>query len=99
MSGGRGVTCTPGRPRGTEPEGGGDRGAALVVPFAKRRSRVCRRNRAGDREKALAVLLPVVEHGEGAAPDLLCLCGRIYKDMFIDSGFTDTEMRDQAFYW
>ncbi|KAM6370920.1 LOW QUALITY PROTEIN: mitogen-activated protein kinase kinase kinase 6 [Pluvialis apricaria] len=58
-----------------------------------------RRNRAGDREKALSVLLPVVEHGEGAAPDLLCLCGRIYKDMFIDSGLTDTEMRDRAFSW
>ncbi|NXL03321.1 M3K6 kinase, partial [Mesembrinibis cayennensis] len=58
-----------------------------------------RRNRAGDREKALSVLLPVVERGEGAAPDLLCLCGRIYKDMFISSGFTDTEKRDQAFYW
>ncbi|KAM6115950.1 LOW QUALITY PROTEIN: mitogen-activated protein kinase kinase kinase 6 [Phoenicopterus ruber ruber] len=58
-----------------------------------------RRNRAGDREKALSVLLPVVERGEGAAPDLLCLCGRIYKDMFIGSGLTDTETRDQAFYW
>ncbi|NXT45912.1 M3K6 kinase, partial [Pluvianellus socialis] len=58
-----------------------------------------RRNRGGDREKALGVLLPVVERGEGAAPDLLCLCGRIYKDMFIDSGFTDAEMRDRAFYW
>lgn len=69
------------------------------MPFAKRRSRVCRRNRAGDREKALSVLLPVVERGEGAAPDLLCLCGRIYKDMFISSGLTDTKMRDQAFYW
>ncbi|XP_059686650.1 mitogen-activated protein kinase kinase kinase 6 [Gavia stellata] len=58
-----------------------------------------RRNRAGDREKALSVLLPVVERGERAAPDLLCLCGRIYKDMFIGSGLTDTETRDRAFYW
>ncbi|NXS48099.1 M3K6 kinase, partial [Balaeniceps rex] len=58
-----------------------------------------RRNGAGDREKALSVLLPVVERGEGAAPDLLCLCGRIYKDMFISSGLNDTKMRDQAFYW
>ncbi|XP_075294051.1 mitogen-activated protein kinase kinase kinase 6 isoform X2 [Opisthocomus hoazin] len=58
-----------------------------------------RRNRAGDREKALSVLLPAVGRGEGAAPDLLCLCGRIYKDMFIGSGFSDTETRDRAFYW
>ncbi|NWR80402.1 M3K6 kinase, partial [Centropus unirufus] len=58
-----------------------------------------RRNRAGDREKALSVLLPVVGREEGAAPDLLCLCGRIYKDTFISSGFTDTRMRDQALHW
>ncbi|XP_009274541.1 PREDICTED: mitogen-activated protein kinase kinase kinase 6 [Aptenodytes forsteri] len=53
----------------------------------------------GDREKAVSVLLPVVEREEGAAPDLLCLCGRIYKDMFIGSGLADTETRDRAFYW
>uniref|UniRef100_H9GPS4 mitogen-activated protein kinase kinase kinase n=1 Tax=Anolis carolinensis TaxID=28377 RepID=H9GPS4_ANOCA len=58
-----------------------------------------RRNHPGDREKALSVLLPLVERPEGAAPDLYCMCGRIYKDMFIDSGFTDAEKRDQAFFW
>ncbi|XP_077694109.1 mitogen-activated protein kinase kinase kinase 6 isoform X3 [Eretmochelys imbricata] len=58
-----------------------------------------RRNQPGDREKALSVLLPVVERREGAAPDLYCMCGRIYKDLFIGSGFTDTEKRDQAYYW
>ncbi|XP_062996534.1 mitogen-activated protein kinase kinase kinase 6 [Elgaria multicarinata webbii] len=58
-----------------------------------------RRNHPGDREKALSVLLPLVERPEGAAPDLYCMCGRIYKDMFIDSGFTNAEKRDQAFYW
>ncbi|XP_074832313.1 mitogen-activated protein kinase kinase kinase 6 isoform X2 [Carettochelys insculpta] len=58
-----------------------------------------RRNQPGDREKALSVLLPVVERPEGAAPDLYCMCGRIYKDMFIGSGFTDQAKRDQAYYW
>ncbi|XP_038233354.1 mitogen-activated protein kinase kinase kinase 6 isoform X2 [Dermochelys coriacea] len=58
-----------------------------------------RRNQPGDREKALSVLLPVVERREGAAPDLYCMCGRIYKDLFIDSGFVDAEKRDQAYYW
>ncbi|XP_035418204.1 mitogen-activated protein kinase kinase kinase 6, partial [Cygnus atratus] len=58
-----------------------------------------RRNRAGDRAQALSVLLPAVERGDGAAPDLLCLCGRIYKDMFISSSFTDTRARDRALYW
>ncbi|XP_053124231.1 mitogen-activated protein kinase kinase kinase 6 isoform X2 [Hemicordylus capensis] len=58
-----------------------------------------RRNQPGDREKALSVLLPLVERPAGSAPDLYCMCGRIYKDMFIASGFTDAEKRDQAFYW
>lgn len=86
-------------PDGTEPGGRGERGAMLVVLVTQRRWRVHRRNGVGDREKALSVLLPVAERGEGAAPDLLCLCGRVYKDMFIDSGFTHTETRDWAFYW
>ncbi|KAL8220693.1 UNVERIFIED_CONTAM: Mitogen-activated protein kinase kinase kinase 6 [Gekko kuhli] len=58
-----------------------------------------RRNQPSDRKKALSVLLPLVERPEGVAPDLYCMCGRIYKDMFIDSSFTDAEKRDQAFYW
>nr|XP_034976157.1 mitogen-activated protein kinase kinase kinase 6 isoform X1 [Zootoca vivipara]XP_034976158.1 mitogen-activated protein kinase kinase kinase 6 isoform X1 [Zootoca vivipara]XP_034976159.1 mitogen-activated protein kinase kinase kinase 6 isoform X1 [Zootoca vivipara]XP_034976160.1 mitogen-activated protein kinase kinase kinase 6 isoform X1 [Zootoca vivipara] len=58
-----------------------------------------RRNQPGDRQKALSVILPLVEKPERTAPDLYCMCGRIYKDMFIDSGFTDAEKRDQAFYW
>ncbi|XP_021231205.1 mitogen-activated protein kinase kinase kinase 6 [Numida meleagris] len=58
-----------------------------------------RRNRAGDREKALSVLLPAVQRRDTAAPDLLCLCGRIYKDTFISSGLADTEARDRALYW
>ncbi|XP_014373336.2 mitogen-activated protein kinase kinase kinase 6 isoform X1 [Alligator sinensis] len=57
------------------------------------------RNQPGDREKALAVLLPVVEQREGVAPDLYCMCGRIYKDMFISSNFTDTAKRDQSLHW
>uniref|UniRef100_A0A7M4E582 mitogen-activated protein kinase kinase kinase n=1 Tax=Crocodylus porosus TaxID=8502 RepID=A0A7M4E582_CROPO len=58
-----------------------------------------RRNQPGDREKALTVLLPVVEQREGVAPDLYCMCGRVYKDMFISSNFTDTAKRDRALYW
>ncbi|XP_078537902.1 mitogen-activated protein kinase kinase kinase 6-like isoform X1 [Lissotriton helveticus] len=58
-----------------------------------------RRNRPGDREKALAVILPVVKGEEGTAPDLYCMCGRIYKDMFFNSGFKDLEMRDRATFW
>ncbi|KAF4013945.1 hypothetical protein G4228_005497 [Cervus hanglu yarkandensis] len=58
-----------------------------------------RRNRPGDREKALAVLLPLVQVEGLVAPDLYCMCGRIYKDMFFSSGFQDAGHREQAYHW
>ncbi|XP_017279278.1 mitogen-activated protein kinase kinase kinase 5 [Kryptolebias marmoratus] len=58
-----------------------------------------RRNHSGDRAKALTEILPIVETGEKVASDVYCLCGRIYKDMFMSSGFTDANSRDQACYW
>lgn len=58
-----------------------------------------RRNRPGDREKALSVILPILQSGEPVASDVYCLCGRIYKDMFLSSGFKDVQCRDQASYW
>ncbi|KAM6172180.1 mitogen-activated protein kinase kinase kinase 6 isoform 1-T1 [Erethizon dorsatum] len=58
-----------------------------------------RRNRPGDREKALAVLLPLVQCEGSVAPDLYCMCGRVYKDMFFSSGFQDTGHLEQAYHW
>ncbi|XP_069559918.1 mitogen-activated protein kinase kinase kinase 5 isoform X2 [Brachyistius frenatus] len=58
-----------------------------------------RRNRPGDRAKALDAILPIVESGDKVASDVYCLCGRIYKDMFMNSAFTDQRSRDQACYW
>ncbi|GAA6103041.1 mitogen-activated protein kinase kinase kinase 5 [Tachysurus ichikawai] len=58
-----------------------------------------RRNHPGDREKALSVILPILQSGEPVASDVYCLCGRIYKDMFLSSGFKDTHCRDQASCW
>ncbi|XP_060061627.1 mitogen-activated protein kinase kinase kinase 6 isoform X2 [Erinaceus europaeus] len=58
-----------------------------------------RRNKPGDREKALAVLLPLVQLEGPVAPDLYCMCGRIYKDMFFGSGFQDADHREQAYHW
>ncbi|XP_035528751.1 mitogen-activated protein kinase kinase kinase 5 isoform X2 [Morone saxatilis] len=58
-----------------------------------------RRNHPGDRAKALELILPIVESGGKVASDVFCLCGRIYKDMFMCSGFTDQRSRDQACYW
>ncbi|XP_006862440.1 PREDICTED: mitogen-activated protein kinase kinase kinase 6 [Chrysochloris asiatica] len=58
-----------------------------------------RRNRPGDREKALAVLLPLVQFQGSVPPDLYCMCGRVYKDMFFSSGFQDSGHREQAYHW
>ncbi|XP_030605568.1 mitogen-activated protein kinase kinase kinase 5 [Archocentrus centrarchus] len=58
-----------------------------------------RRNHPGDRAKALEEILPIVGSGNKVASDVYCLCGRIYKDMFMSSAFTDELSRDQACYW
>ncbi|XP_054427789.1 mitogen-activated protein kinase kinase kinase 6 isoform X3 [Pteronotus mesoamericanus] len=58
-----------------------------------------RRNRPGDREKALSVLLPLVQCKGSVAPDLYCMCGRVYKDMFFSSGFQEAGHREQAYHW
>uniref|UniRef100_A0A8D3D3G7 mitogen-activated protein kinase kinase kinase n=1 Tax=Scophthalmus maximus TaxID=52904 RepID=A0A8D3D3G7_SCOMX len=43
-----------------------------------------RRNLPGDRQKALGIMLPLVEDEEKVASDIYCLVGRIYKDMFLE---------------
>eukprot|EP00794_Sanderia_malayensis_P000098 gene98-705_t len=58
-----------------------------------------RRNSPGDRGKAIKVVLALLENKVNYAPDTLGLCGRIYKDMFMDSDYEDTESRDQAIEW
>ncbi|XP_042544372.1 mitogen-activated protein kinase kinase kinase 6 [Dipodomys spectabilis] len=58
-----------------------------------------RRNKPGDREKALAVLLPLVQFEGPVAPDLYCMCGRVYKDMFFSSGFREVGHLEQAYHW
>ncbi|KAK7158001.1 hypothetical protein R3I93_009256 [Phoxinus phoxinus] len=58
-----------------------------------------RRNQPGDRDKALKLILPIVESGSTVASDVYCLCGRVYKDMFLGTGFKDTDSRDRACYW
>uniref|UniRef100_A0A8B9RHX4 mitogen-activated protein kinase kinase kinase n=1 Tax=Astyanax mexicanus TaxID=7994 RepID=A0A8B9RHX4_ASTMX len=55
-----------------------------------------RRNSPGDREQALGVMLQVLQSCEHPAPDMFCLCGRIYKDVFLDSDCKDTKSRDNA---
>ncbi|XP_048210112.1 mitogen-activated protein kinase kinase kinase 5 isoform X6 [Perognathus longimembris pacificus] len=58
-----------------------------------------RRNLPGDRAKALDIMLPMVQNEDQVASDMYCLVGRIYKDMFLDSNFTDTESRDHGASW
>uniref|UniRef100_A0A8C9VEU9 mitogen-activated protein kinase kinase kinase n=1 Tax=Scleropages formosus TaxID=113540 RepID=A0A8C9VEU9_SCLFO len=58
-----------------------------------------RRNLPGDRQKALDIMLPLVESEEQVASDIYCLVGRIYKDIFLDSHFADTESRDRSIRW
>ncbi|XP_051034849.1 mitogen-activated protein kinase kinase kinase 15 [Phodopus roborovskii] len=58
-----------------------------------------RRNSTGDREKALQVMLQVLQSCDHPAPDMFCLCGRIYKDIFLDSGCEEDASRDSAIEW
>ncbi|XP_071405245.1 mitogen-activated protein kinase kinase kinase 5 isoform X2 [Pithys albifrons albifrons] len=58
-----------------------------------------RRNLPGDRQKALEIMIPLVEQEDQVASDMYCLVGRIYKDMFLESGFTDIESRDKGTFW
>uniref|UniRef100_A0A4W3K4P1 mitogen-activated protein kinase kinase kinase n=1 Tax=Callorhinchus milii TaxID=7868 RepID=A0A4W3K4P1_CALMI len=58
-----------------------------------------RRNQPDDRKKAIAIMLQLVQLEEQVPSDVYCLLGRIYKDTFLDSGYTDTESRDNGAYW
>ncbi|XP_040206437.1 mitogen-activated protein kinase kinase kinase 5 [Rana temporaria] len=58
-----------------------------------------RRKHPGDREKALEIMLLMVQHEDQVASDVYCLVGRIYKDTFLDSNFTDEKSRDNGILW
>ncbi len=58
-----------------------------------------RRNALGDREKALKRIHQALPYEENCSPDLFCLAGRIYKDLFIESNYQDKNSLEQAIIW
>ncbi|GMR39241.1 hypothetical protein PMAYCL1PPCAC_09436, partial [Pristionchus mayeri] len=58
-----------------------------------------RRNKPGDKNKALEAVLDMMAKDENQSPDVICLAGRIYKDRFIKSGYEDRESLAEAITW
>lgn len=61
----------------------------------------CRRNEKGDRERALAELSTLLDNSDDEAEmaNIMCLCGRIFKDIYIDSGYTDRHSLRTSISW
>jgi mitogen-activated protein kinase kinase kinase 5 len=58
-----------------------------------------RRKRPGDRERALQMITNALQKEENHFPDMLCLVGRIYKDIFVESSYEDKESLENAINW
>jgi len=60
---------------------------------------IFRSNKPEYRQKALLVIENSLEKNKNSLPDLICLCGRIYKDKFVESSFKDKAALEHAIHW
>ncbi|CAF1521899.1 unnamed protein product [Adineta ricciae] len=61
-----------------------------------------RRNQTGDRDEALNILERLCQTKKTESElsnDIICLCGRIYKDKYTESSCTDQESLEKAIEW
>jgi len=61
-----------------------------------------RRNQGDDRDQALTILERLCSTKKSESElsnDILCLCGRIYKDKFTESSYKDVESFERAIEW
>lgn len=58
-----------------------------------------RRHNEGDSDRALKLIVEALGTKEHQIPDSICLCGRIFKDRFIESSYKDRESLRNAISW
>ncbi|KAL7289306.1 hypothetical protein TKK_0017237 [Trichogramma kaykai] len=58
-----------------------------------------RRKKAGDKEKVLHVVEQALKVKKNVVPDMVCLCGRIYKEMYVESNLKDKNSLQKAIHW
>lgn len=58
-----------------------------------------RRQNIGDSDRALSLITTALKTKEHQVPDSICLCGRIFKDRFIESAYEDRDSLKNAIDW